>query len=222
MGAASSPERFVRAAARRAARRARSAPRLPQAHRDPPARRGRARSAAPTRCRPCSRSGPSLDDAGGRPVALLLDEATEIRSLAYFAGLREVDGPFGAALGPRARGTILATSYPTAARRLWPELDAARADRRSRPASSLARPRRGADARRAGPRVLRLAALRARPARRRRAAAAPSSEAWARGDGARADGSSGRAATPTRRCCCAAAATACPRRCWPRWRRRKG
>ena len=29
-----------------------------------------------------------LDECGGRPVALLFDEATEIRSLAYFAGLR--------------------------------------------------------------------------------------------------------------------------------------
>lgn len=61
----------------------------------------------------------SLDESGGRPVALLFDEATEIRSLAYFAGLRHVDKPFGAALSARARGTILATSYPTAASRLW-------------------------------------------------------------------------------------------------------
>ena len=66
----------------------------------------------------------SLDDAAGRPVALLLDEVTEIRSLAYFAGLRQVDKPFAAALGARRRGTVLATSYPTLARRLWPALDA--------------------------------------------------------------------------------------------------
>ena len=65
----------------------------------------------------------ALDDAAGRPVALLLDEATEIRSLAYFAGLRQVDKPFAAALGARRRGTVLATSYPTLARRLWPSLD---------------------------------------------------------------------------------------------------
>jgi DNA polymerase III delta prime subunit len=65
----------------------------------------------------------ALDDASGRPVALLLDEATEIRSLAYFAGLRQVDKPFAAALGGRRRGTVLATSYPTLARRLWPSLD---------------------------------------------------------------------------------------------------
>ena len=66
----------------------------------------------------------SLDDAAGHPVVLLLDEATEIRSLAYFAGLRQVDKPFAAALGARRRGTVLASSYPTLARRLWPSLDA--------------------------------------------------------------------------------------------------
>jgi hypothetical protein len=65
----------------------------------------------------------ALDDAAGRPVALLLDEATEIRSLAYFAGLRQVDKPFAAALRARRRGTVLATSYPTLARRLWPSLE---------------------------------------------------------------------------------------------------
>ena len=65
----------------------------------------------------------SLDDAGGRPVALLFDEATEIRSLADFAGLRQVDKPFAAALGARRRGTVLATSYPTLARKLWPSLE---------------------------------------------------------------------------------------------------
>jgi hypothetical protein len=65
----------------------------------------------------------SLGDAGGRPVALLLDEATEIRSLAYFGGLRQVDRPFAAALGARRRGTILASSYPTLARKLWPSME---------------------------------------------------------------------------------------------------
>jgi hypothetical protein len=65
----------------------------------------------------------SLDDAAGRPVVLLLDEATEIRSLAYFGGLRQVDKPFAAALAARGRGTVLATSYPTLARKLWPGLD---------------------------------------------------------------------------------------------------
>jgi hypothetical protein len=46
---------------------------------------------------------------------MLLDEPTEIRSLAYFAGLREVVTAMGEALGRRARGTLMATSYPTQA-----------------------------------------------------------------------------------------------------------
>jgi hypothetical protein len=65
----------------------------------------------------------TLADAGGRRVALLLDEATEIRSLAYFKGLREVHEPFLAALAERPRATVLATSFPTLARRLWPGLE---------------------------------------------------------------------------------------------------
>jgi AAA ATPase domain len=65
----------------------------------------------------------TLADAGGRPVALMLDEATEIRSLAYFKGLREVHDPFVAALSRRPGGTVLATSFPTLARRLWPGLE---------------------------------------------------------------------------------------------------
>ncbi len=64
-----------------------------------------------------------LDEAQGRRVVLLLDEATEIRSLAYFKGLRDVAVRFGAALLARRRGTILTTSFPTAARALW-SLDA--------------------------------------------------------------------------------------------------
>ena len=66
----------------------------------------------------------TLADAGGRPVALLLDEPTEIRSLAYFAGLREAASALGEALRRRPRGTLLATSYPTQARALWPALEA--------------------------------------------------------------------------------------------------
>jgi hypothetical protein len=65
----------------------------------------------------------SLPASGSRPVALLFDEATEIRSLAYFKGLREVHQPFVQALARRAGGTVLATSYPTAARRFWPGLE---------------------------------------------------------------------------------------------------
>ena len=120
MGAASSPERFVRAAIES----------LPVAARD-------ARAADVGRILGHAAGGKqhgvdgvralfdlwsSLDEAGGRPVALLFDEATEIRSLAYFACLRDVDGPFVAALSARPRGTVLATSMPTAARRLWPAL----------------------------------------------------------------------------------------------------
>jgi hypothetical protein len=63
-------------------------------------------------------------EAAGRPVALLLDEATEIRSLAYFAGLRQVDKLLHSALVARQRGTVLATSFPTLARRSWPKLEA--------------------------------------------------------------------------------------------------
>jgi hypothetical protein len=59
------------------------------------------------------------DEGEGRGVTVLLDEATEIRSLAYFAGLRDVDKPFARALLARGRGTILATSFPTLARRFW-------------------------------------------------------------------------------------------------------
>jgi hypothetical protein len=66
----------------------------------------------------------SLDEAGGRPVALLLDEVTEVRSLAYFAGLRAVPRALGAALARRRRGTVVATSYASAAKQLFPEWEA--------------------------------------------------------------------------------------------------
>jgi AAA domain len=64
----------------------------------------------------------ALDDAGGRRIVLLVDEATEIRSLAYFKGLRDVHEPFREMLEKRRAGTILATSFPTLARKLWPSL----------------------------------------------------------------------------------------------------
>ncbi|HEY3122282.1 MAG TPA: ATP-binding protein [Vicinamibacteria bacterium] len=116
MAAASSPERFVESAldalpaAVAAARRAEvaEAARL--------ARSGRASGAAAVAA--LFSLWASIDEAGGRPVAILLDEATEIRSLAYFDGLRRVDALFGAALLAR-RATILATSFPTLARTLW-------------------------------------------------------------------------------------------------------
>ncbi len=62
----------------------------------------------------------SLAQAQGRPVVLLLDEITEIRSLAYFSGLREVHELLGAALQARSGGTVLTTSFPTRAGRFWP------------------------------------------------------------------------------------------------------
>ena len=120
MGAASSPERFVRVAvlslpaAVRGERAAAVARILGHAE--------RGKDHAADGVRALFDLWSKLDEAGGRPIALLLDEATEIRSLAYFAGLRDVDAPFMAALAARPRGTILATSLPTAARRLWPAL----------------------------------------------------------------------------------------------------
>jgi len=120
MGAASSPERFVRTAVQ-------SLPGIVREERAPViarilghARGGKDHAADGVRALFDLWSG--LDEAGGRPIALFLDEATEIRSLAYFAGLRDVDAPFLAALSARSRGTVLATSMPTAARRLWPAI----------------------------------------------------------------------------------------------------
>ncbi|HET7293955.1 MAG TPA: AAA family ATPase [Vicinamibacteria bacterium] len=115
--AASSPERFVGAALRALPVESFGA-RLPQALE---IRRladgGRERGAEAVQA--LLRLLASLDDAQGRRVVLLLDEVTEIRSLAYFAGLRGVHEPFAAALRSRRRGTLLASSFPTAARRLW-------------------------------------------------------------------------------------------------------
>lgn len=62
------------------------------------------------------------ETASGRPVALLLDAATEIRSLAYFEGLRAADRRLVESLCQRPRGTVLASSFPTLSRRIWPEL----------------------------------------------------------------------------------------------------
>ncbi len=115
--AASSPERFVNAALRALPVESFGA-RLPQAleiRRLAEAGRARGADAISALLRLLA----SLDEAQGRRVVLLLDEVNEIRSLAYFAGLRHVHEPFAAALGSRRRGTLLATSFPTAARRLW-------------------------------------------------------------------------------------------------------
>jgi DNA polymerase III delta prime subunit len=120
MGAASSPERFVETAlsaipAEGLSKHLGEATRIRRLAESGKERAGEA-------VRALFALWASLVDAGGRPVALILDEVTEIRSLAYFAGLRDVDGLLVRALGSRARGTILATSYPTLARKLWPTL----------------------------------------------------------------------------------------------------
>jgi hypothetical protein len=121
MGAASSPERFV-AAALAALPAEWFGSRLAQAteiRRLAAAGRAHGAEAVEALFALWASSG----EATGRPVALLLDEATEIRSLAYFAGLREVHKLLQSALDARRRGTLLATSYPTHARRLWPRLE---------------------------------------------------------------------------------------------------
>jgi len=120
LAAATSPERFVQAALGalpeglegRAAARAREADQLSRAGRREGGRAVQALLSA----------WAALDTVEGRPIALVLDEATEIRSLAYFSGLREVDAPFGAALAARPRGTLLATSFPGVARKFWPQM----------------------------------------------------------------------------------------------------
>ena len=121
-GAASSPDRFVSAALA-------ALPAGPLADALPSATRlrllaggGRERGAEAVRA--LFDFLASLTGAAGRPVALLLDEPTEIKSLAYFQGLRDVHEPFGEALGRRPSGTVLATSFPTLARKLWPALPA--------------------------------------------------------------------------------------------------
>ncbi len=117
MGAVSSPDRFVTAAldAMPASAFGRHLPEAVEIRRL--AHAGRAHEAEAVRRLLTLWS--RLDEAAGRPVALLFDEATEIRSLAYFKGLREADKLFGEALAARRRGTILATSFATLAQRIW-------------------------------------------------------------------------------------------------------
>jgi DNA polymerase III delta prime subunit len=117
MGACSTPERFVVAALRAipAEGLGRRLPLATEIHRL--AGSGRLHGAEAVTA--LFRLWASLDEAEGRPVVLLLDEATEIRSLAYFPGLRHVHDPFAAALAARRRGTVLASSFPSAARKLW-------------------------------------------------------------------------------------------------------
>ena len=117
MGAASSPDRFVLSAldalpAERFGDRLREATEIRRL-----VASGRPQHAQAVRA--VMALWASLDRAGGRPVALLLDEATEIRSLAYFPGLREVDRLLVSALAARPRGTVLATSFPTLAEKAF-------------------------------------------------------------------------------------------------------
>jgi len=121
MGAASSPERFV-SAALQALPADRFGALLARAT-DLRRTLASGRAAAAGAVQALFALWASLDEAGGGPVALLLDEATEIRSLNYFAGLREAHAAMGSALVSRPRGTLLATSFPTLARRLWPGLE---------------------------------------------------------------------------------------------------
>lgn len=55
----------------------------------------------------------------GRTLVLLLDDATEIRSLAYFPGLRHADALLAERLRGRRAPTVLATAFPTVATKLW-------------------------------------------------------------------------------------------------------
>jgi DNA polymerase III delta prime subunit len=117
MGAVSSPDRFVTAAldAMPASVFGRHLPEAVEIRRL--AHAGRAHEAEAVRRLLALWS--RLDEGAGRPVAFLFDEATEIRSLAYFKGLREADKLFGEALAARRRGTILATSFATLAQKIW-------------------------------------------------------------------------------------------------------
>jgi hypothetical protein len=122
MGAASSPDRFVAAVLR-------ALPAAPLARHLKAATRAKAlaeggRENAGAAVRAVFDLLAGLDEGGGKGVVLLLDEVTEIRSLAYFKGLREVHEPFAAALSARSGGTVLATSFPTLSARLWPPFEA--------------------------------------------------------------------------------------------------
>ncbi len=159
----------------------------------------------------------AADRAGDRPLVLLLDEPTEIRSLAYFPGLRQAHALLAAALRRRPRGTLLASSFPTQAREMFgfealalPPLSAAElvaAGLSARAAEPLLRLTGGL------PRYLRVlleAGAENNPL-------AAWSHAMTPGGAPRPGLSLGLRS----RCCCAAGATACRRPCWRPWRRRK-
>ncbi|MCM2256290.1 MAG: ATP-binding protein [Vicinamibacteria bacterium] len=60
-----------------------------------------------------------LREADGRPLVLLLDEPTEVRSLSFFEGLRGVADAFAEAIARRGTRAVLSTSFPTAAGRTF-------------------------------------------------------------------------------------------------------
>ena len=65
-----------------------------------------------------------LDRSDGKPVALLLDEVSEIRTLATFKGLRRIEERLAATLEARVKGTLVAASFPGLAPTLarWPRI----------------------------------------------------------------------------------------------------
>ena len=66
----------------------------------------------------------------GKPVALLLDEVSEIRTLTTFKGLRRIEERLAAALEARVKGTLVAASFPGLAPTLarWPRITTAPLD----------------------------------------------------------------------------------------------
>ncbi len=118
MGAASSPERFLRIALD-VIPAAAAAPALPLATEI------RRLAGSADRRQVAKAVGKLLElwsqlgASGKPPVALLFDEFTEIRSLDYFKDLRGVASPFVKAMRARNGGTVLATSYPTVARKVF-------------------------------------------------------------------------------------------------------
>lgn len=61
----------------------------------------------------------NLREADGRPLVLLLDEPTEVRSLSFFESLRGVADAFADAITRRGTRAVLSTSFPTAAGRMF-------------------------------------------------------------------------------------------------------
>jgi len=136
---ASSPDRFVTAALAALPAGPLAASLLPATRLRALAQAGRAQGAAAVQ-------GlfdllASLREGTDRRLVLLFDDATEIRSLAYFQGLREVHLPFLQALRTRGQGVVLATSFATLARRLWPDLEAKALPALSAPDLGTALPR---------------------------------------------------------------------------------